>query len=136
MHSVNMKSIPWILVVEDIKTVQKLMALFLRDLKYNFKIAENATVALELATQVEFDLILVDLGLPDIDGITLTETLKRIPYYAKIPFVALTAHDEPKIRKTCSEAGIMEFVRKPINKDGLRELLRQFFPHYTGASES
>lgn len=130
MHSVDMKSVPWILVVEDIKTVQKLMSLFLRDLKFNFRIAENATVALDLANQYDFDLILVDLGLPDIDGITLTETLKRMPQYSETPFVALTAHDEPKIRKTCSDAGISEFVRKPINKEGLRNLLNQFFPHY------
>lgn len=111
-----------ILMVEDLKVAQKVAKLMLtNDLDCNVDIAETGAQALDLAHKNNYDLILMDLGLPDIDGLTVTETIRKNEYQPDVPIIALTAHGGEDCKLRCMEAGMNDFIVKPIRvEDGSR----------------
>lgn len=112
---------PLILYVEDNLDNRKLVQRVLRASLFQFQGAANAAEALALLPQHSPDLILMDINLPDMDGYTLTETLRRRPDMAHIPIVALTANVMKADREKAAAAGCNGFIQKPINVDLLPE---------------
>ena len=111
-----------VLMVEDLKIAQKVAKLILsNDLGCAVDIAETGAQALELANKNSYDLIFMDLGLPDIDGLTVTETIRKNDYQPTVPIIALTAHGGDDCKTRCMEVGMNDFVVKPIRvEDGSR----------------
>ena len=79
--------------------------------------AENATHGLEVLKDLNPDLILIDINMPDMDGYTLTAHLRTIPKLADIPIVALTANVMRGDRERSLAAGCDDYIQKPINVD-------------------
>ena len=116
-----------ILLVEDIKVAQTGAILALSELNCEVDVAETGTNALTLAGQNQYDLILMDLGLPDVDGMTLTETLRKMPEHQRgTPIIALTAHSDTNYRNDCYEIGMDGYVVKPLTVDTARDLLTRY----------
>lgn len=111
-----------VLMVEDLKVAQKVAKLILgNDLGCAVDIAETGAQALELANKNNYDLIFMDLGLPDIDGLTVTETIRKSDTQPKVPIIALTAHGSEDYKSRCMEVGMNDFIVKPIKvEDGSR----------------
>lgn len=114
-----------ILIVEDNPSNLKLTTLLLTKAGYTPLSALNATDGIQLAKQENPALILMDIQLPGMDGLTAAKLLKNDPETAKIKIIALTAFamrgDEEKIR----EAGCDDYLAKPFRYEQLYEIVRR-----------
>jgi two-component system, sensor histidine kinase and response regulator len=119
-----------ILVVEDTPFNQKFMLRLLGRDNHQVTIAENGRLALETLAITEFDLILMDVQMPEMDGLEATREIRnREKQTGKhIPIIAMTAHAMKGDRERCLDAGMDEYVSKPVNMDTLFETIKSFFP--------
>lgn len=108
-----------ILVVEDEQLVFDSVELFLEDL-HDLTYASNGTKGLEMARSERVDLILLDIGLPDINGYELCRMLKNDPETAHLPIIFLTGFSSPGDEAAGLEAGAVDYIVKPINAPILR----------------
>ena len=115
-----------ILYVEDNLENQILILRVLTAEGYSVTFAENATEAMYQIEQQKFNLILMDINLPDIDGYTLTSQLRKNPQVAGIPIIALTANVMKGDRERSLEAGCDGYIQKPIDVDTLPDQIRVF----------
>ncbi len=104
-----------ILLVDDGPTNRKLIGLILRRAGAEVTLADNGQTAVELATQDRFDLILMDMQMPVMDGYTATGKLRNSGL--DVPIIALTAHAMQGDQARCLEAGCSGYLTKPINQD-------------------
>lgn len=93
---------------------------------YDVTFAENATEALNHLANKDYNLILMDINLPDIDGYSLTTRLRENPKYKNTPIVALTANVMKGDRERSLESGCDGYIQKPIDVDALPNQIRAF----------
>lgn len=110
---------PRLLLVEDEQVNRELFRRRLERKGYAVIPAESGISAVALAVTEKPDLILMDLGLPDIDGWEATRRLKKNPTTAKIPVLALSAHATTVARENALAAGCEDFETKPVDWDAL-----------------
>jgi two-component system alkaline phosphatase synthesis response regulator PhoP len=111
-----------ILVVDDERDISELVAFNLREEGYEVLTAIDGMQALNLARQSLPDLIVLDLMLPELDGVAVCEILKRLPSTAAIPVVMLTGWATEQARHIGLQAGATEYVTKPFSP---RDLVRR-----------
>ena len=106
-----------ILVAEDNRVNQMVLARFLAKLGYTSAIANNGREALDLLEQQAFDLVLMDVQMPEMDGISATKAIREHEHstHNHIPIIALTAHAMTADRTRCLDAGMDGYLTKPIN---------------------
>lgn len=115
-----------VLVVEDSDETRAMLARMLHSEGYAPIEARNGVEALEKVGNYLPDLIIMDLNMPHLDGLTTTERIRQ--YRAKhssIPIVAITAFDTYGMKEAAFEAGCNEYLLKPLDLDELGSLLRQ-----------
>jgi CheY-like chemotaxis protein len=110
---------PTILYIEDTENNRILVERKLRRSGYEVLTAEDATVGLALAARQKPDLILMDMGLPGVDGWEATRRLKADPELKHVPIVALTAHAMPGDEQRSLDAGCDDYDTKPFDFDRL-----------------
>jgi len=98
-------------------------------------LARNGQEAVELAEQAAFDLILMDVQMPEMDGYQATRAIRKLPGCEAIPIVALTADGMPENRASCLRAGMNEVLLKPITAARLYEQLRRLLDDQTEAQQ-
>ena len=113
-----------VLVVEDDDDARFFMRLELERLGYIVSEAENGEKAIELACNERPDVILMDLGLPVLDGIAATERIRATDGLSSVPVIAVTAHHETDFREEAKAAGFNAYVTKPIEVPWLHELIK------------
>jgi two-component system, sensor histidine kinase and response regulator len=92
--------------------------------------APDGSVALEMVQRKRYDVVLMDMQMPVMDGVTATREIRRIEHLKKLPIVAMTANAMEQDRRKCLEAGMNGHVAKPIDPDELwHALLRFVVPH-------
>ena len=106
-----------ILLAEDNVVNQRLAAHLLESRGHHVTIANNGREALELHAKQPFDLALVDVQMPEMDGLQLTAAIreKEKDTAAHLPIIAMTAYAMKGDRERCLEAGMDDYVAKPIN---------------------
>ena len=104
-----------LLIIEDTENNRVLLTRRLRPCGHEILTAEDAETGLQLAKAEKPDLILMDVGLPGMDGWEATRQLKADPETAKIPVIALTAHAMQGDREKSVAAGCDEYETKPID---------------------
>jgi CheY-like chemotaxis protein len=113
-----------ILVVEDNELNAKLVRDFLGAMGYRVIESTMAETGLQMAREQGPDLILMDIRLPGMDGVSALRELKRDPATQQIPVMAVTASVMPSERDECLTAGFDGYHAKPINVKGLLEEMR------------
>jgi two-component system cell cycle response regulator DivK len=113
-----------VLVVEDDEDARFLMRLELERLGYLVLEAEDGEKGVEIAAVERPDIILMDLTLPGMSGITATEKIRAMEGLSAIPVIAVTAHQETDFREEAKTAGFNAYVTKPIEIPWLDELIR------------
>lgn len=115
-----------VLVVDDDEFQRKLVTRLLETLRCQVHVAENGADAFATLGRHRPDLILMDIELPDTDGITLTRRIKAIPALAQTPIVMITGHSEPQTIAASIKAGASDFVVKPFDRTVLMKKLARF----------
>ncbi|MET0339951.1 MAG: response regulator [Polyangiales bacterium] len=115
-----------VLVVDDNATNLKLITCLLATEPCEVVTATSAERALELMRAARPDLLLLDLQLPDMDGLELTRILRADPQLADLPIVAVTAYAMKGDEERAREAGVDGYVTKPIDKDHFRQVVGTF----------
>lgn len=122
-----------ILLVEDVKIQQKLAIMTLQAFQCEIDAADTGIHAIELINKKNYDLILMDLGLADIDGLTLTETIRKMEGKIKhTPIIALTAHADSSLKASCLKIGMDDFIVKPLTIESVQALFHKHF-HQKGS---
>lgn len=107
-----------ILLVEDLPIAQISATLVLKKLNCDVDVAENGMRALELVNSKLYELIFMDIGLPDIDGVMVAKKIRETACLnASTPIIALTAHQEGTYKTQCYEAGMNDFLTKPLTEE-------------------
>ena len=107
-----------VLVVDDDKDFTHIISVYLKASGYNVLIASDAIEAITVAQTTHPDIILLDIGLPKGDGLTVLNQLASSARTIFIPVIIVTGKD-PSLKKSCLAAGAMEFFVKPFNPDVL-----------------
>ncbi len=104
-----------ILLIEDNDLNIELFSEILESFNYKVTSAENAEKGIRLVKEILPDLILMDVQLPGMDGLTAIGILKNDPEVNDIPIVALSAYAMEKDKKIAKDAGCIDYITKPIN---------------------
>ena len=112
---------PLILVVEDDPTVRNLITTTLRSNDYRYITASNGEAAIMAATTQQPDIVFLDLGLPDLDGV---EIIKRIRTWSQMPIIVISARSEDADKIAALDAGADDYLTKPFSVAELLARLR------------
>jgi CheY-like chemotaxis protein/HPt (histidine-containing phosphotransfer) domain-containing protein len=127
-QSKNVKFRYWkmrILVAEDNLMNRRLMELWLSEWGYAFDMVENGRLAVEQFGRDNYELVLMDIQMPEMDGLTASRHIRQ-DYRSEVPIIAITAKGQSNC-DNCAAYGITEILNKPIQED----LLRQKIARYT-----
>ena len=112
-----------ILMAEDNELNTFMASQFLNKWGVSITIAENGREAIQAAATSSFDLILMDLQMPEMDGYQATEQIRQLPGYSNVPIVALTASVFAAVEKKITQAGMNDHLTKPFNPSSLYQKL-------------
>ena len=115
---------PVILIVDDEPAGRKVIESVLLNQGYHLEFASNGRDALRQASILKPDLILLDLMLPEMDGMEVCAHLRRDRELAEVPIVMVTALDDRNTRIACLDAGVDDFISKPFDRAELRARVR------------
>jgi CheY-like chemotaxis protein/two-component sensor histidine kinase len=115
-----------ILLVEDNDVATRVVTHILRRGSYSAHHASSGPEALELAARRRYDLILMDLQMPGMDGFETTAHIRRLPGYASVPIIAVTANATDDYRLLCLRQGMQGFVSKPVQSADLLATVSSF----------
>ncbi|HJU56255.1 MAG TPA: response regulator [Pyrinomonadaceae bacterium] len=132
MDSDNGSAPPTIMVVEDFEDNRFMMRRLLEMSGYRVLEAVNGEEAVELAHRERPQLILMDLSLPQLDGLAATRRIRQYLDMKDVPIVAVSAHDTADFHADALAAGCNDYVTKPIDFDQLEALLSRLLPKKSG----
>jgi two-component system chemotaxis response regulator CheY len=114
-----------VLVVDDSATVRKFVAASLNVKGFRVVTAADGVEALERMPAENFDLIITDLNMPDMDGFEFMRTLRETPEYRDIPIIVLSSYTDLKNKDLALEVGAVAFLEKPLSTEAIqREVFR------------
>jgi CheY-like chemotaxis protein len=117
-----------LLAEDDVRNIYALSSV-LEPLGAKLEIARNGREALErLNGSRRVDLVLMDIMMPEMDGLTAIREIRKLPAGDRLPIIAITAKAMPEDRRACLEAGANDYVSKPIDVDRLLSLCRVWLP--------
>lgn len=114
-----------VLVVDDVPDVTEMIALFLKHAGYDVTTADSATTALQLANERTFNLVISDIGMPEMNGYELAETLRSHAEYQRTPMIAVTGYSEYDDRTRAIQSGFNSHLTKPIDPKELLNLINE-----------
>ena len=114
-----------ILVVDDLPDNVFLLQMLLEAEGYEVETAPDGSTALQKVKEIQPNLILLDVMMPDLSGFEVTRRIREDKAVSSIPIVLLTAHDEASLSEGI-EAGANEFLRKPLEYDRLLERVKAY----------
>ena len=113
------------LVVDDVADVTEMLAVVLSHAGYSVVTAASAPAALEAARERHFDVIISDIGMPEMNGYQLAQQMRLMPGYETVPMVAVTGYSMFDDREKSTNAGFNAHMTKPIDPRALLDLIEQ-----------
>lgn len=114
---------PKVLLVEDTEDNRQMMRKLLELSGFQVVEAADGREAVEAASRVRPQIILMDLSLPFIDGLAATRQIRSLPGMSEVPIVAVSAHDTADFHRDALDAGCNAYVTKPINYQELEDVV-------------
>jgi two-component system, cell cycle response regulator DivK len=116
-----------VLVVEDSSVIQNITKKVLQSQNYQITVVKNGLQVLEVLEKATFDIILMDINMPVMDGMECARQVRKLTDDKKsmIPIVAITGNAKNYTLEDFREAGINEFLQKPLNFDALVETVKR-----------
>ena len=115
-----------ILLVEDNYFNQHVAREILESENFSVDVANNGLEAIDLVSSDRYDLVLMDVQMPKMDGYESTKRIRKLPNLKTLPIIAMTAHAMKGDRKLCLDAGMNDYITKPINRDQLFEIIKKW----------
>lgn len=115
----------YILLAEDNKINQKLVKVMLKNAGHRVDIVENGRDAVEKVKQIPYDLVLMDVQMPEMDGIQAAQLIRQ-EGFSHLPIIALTANAFAKDKEKCLKGGMNHFITKPLKQDELLGIISQW----------
>jgi CheY-like chemotaxis protein len=112
-----------ILLVEDNDINQQVARELLEDIGLVVDVADNGQIALEMLKHNAYALVFMDMQMPVMDGVTATREIRKLPAFANLPIVAMTANAMEQDRRKCTDAGMNDFLVKPIDPQEMFSIL-------------
>ncbi|EDR3245004.1 response regulator, partial [Salmonella enterica subsp. houtenae] len=106
----------------------KLIGALLEDKVQHVELCDSGHQAVDRAKQMQFDLILMDIQMPDMDGIRACELIHQLPHQQQTPVIAVTAHAMAGQKEKLLSAGMNDYLAKPIEEEKLHNLLLRYKP--------
>jgi len=125
-----------VLLVEDNELNREVALGLLEDTPLSIEQAENGALALQMITKRDYDIVLMDVQMPVMDGIAATEAIRSNPRFAALPIIAMTANAMDRDREMCLAAGMNDHLGKPIDPDKLFEILLRWIPSRAAAASA
>ena len=116
-----------ILVIEDEKDIRELLQLYLERERYDVRIAKDGETGLRKASQERFDLVLLDLMLPQLDGLEICRNLRSRPQTADLPIIMITAKADEADRIVGLEIGADDYITKPFSPREVMARIKAIF---------
>ena len=113
------------LVVDDVADVTEMLSVLLTHAGYEVATASSAAAAISTATDARFDIIISDIGMPQMNGYELARAVRGLPGYETVPMVALTGYSKFDDRQRSLDAGFNAHLTKPIEPRELLDLIEQ-----------
>jgi len=113
------------LVVDDVADVTEMLAVVLTHAGYSVVTAASAPAALKAARERQFDVIISDIGMPEMNGYQLAREMRTMPGYETVPMVAVTGYSMFDDKERSTNAGFNAHMTKPIDPRALLELIDQ-----------
>ena len=110
-----------VLIVDDSPTIRKFIGYVLRRRDYVAEEAEDGMDAMEKLSNNEIDLVIVDLNMPNMDGISFVKSLRSSYYNLDLPVIMLTTTSDRELQEEAYGAGVNMFLTKPVQPDVLLE---------------
>jgi CheY-like chemotaxis protein len=117
---------PRILLAEDNEANRQLALAMLQRVGLSADLAMDGTEAVQRAQEVDYDLILMDMQMPKMDGVQATQAIRTLPRHANTPILAMTANAFDEERTQCLAAGMNDFITKPVRMNALFASLAQW----------
>jgi len=114
-----------VLVVDDVSDVTEMLSVLLTHAGYEVTTASSAPQAIELARKTQFEMIVSDIGMPEMNGYELAQVLRTEPGYESVPMVAVTGYSMFDDRNRSLTAGFDAHVTKPIDPRAFLSLIEQ-----------
>jgi len=115
-----------VLIAEDDLMNQMLMGKYMRTLGWEHTIVANGLLAVEACSSGHFDAVLMDIEMPELDGIQATRKIRS--FNQVIPIIAVTAYANEKNKDECTKAGMNAFLAKPVTADVIKDIITGFIP--------
>lgn len=121
------------LVVDDFSTMRRIVRNLLKELGFtNVDEAEDGAIALQKLTGGHFDFVVTDWNMPNMDGLTLLQTIRRTPQLKHLPVLMVTAEAKKENIIAAAQAGASGYVVKPFTAGTLSEKLQKIFDKMDG----
>ncbi|MEM1381482.1 MAG: response regulator [Pseudomonadota bacterium] len=118
-----------ILIAEDNRVNQLVVTNMIAGLGFELEIAENGRIAVEKFKENRPDLIIMDVSMPEMDGLEATKAIRayeRDHEFGRVPIIAATAHAMEEDRKRCRNAGMDDYIAKPLRQDAILGKIRKW----------
>jgi two-component system chemotaxis response regulator CheY len=114
------------LIVDDSASMRQLVSFTLRDAGFEVVAAENGKEALDKLVTAKVDMVITDLNMPEMDGITLIRELRSLPALKFVPIIMLTTEAQEAKKQEGRAAGASGWIVKPFSPERLLEVVRKF----------